>query len=152
MTLRSHDAHLLAVPGLGIRSFHLWVDRPFFAKKLRMSNSLKKMSDSLIFGELPEQFAQVRSFLVSDLSKLLTLAHVWWATWVICSHCSFLVSDLSNSLTSLTKKEGMSKFFKNLQKFFLKIYKKNKKISNKFERFILFCEQKSEWAICSKKN
>ena len=53
-----------------------WIAR-FFAKKLRMSNSLKKMSDSLIFGELPEQFAQVRSFLVSDLSKLLTLAHVW---------------------------------------------------------------------------
>ena len=26
---------------------------------------------------------------------------------MICSHCSFLVSDLSDSLTLLTKKEGM---------------------------------------------
>ena len=35
-------------------------------------------------------------------------AHFWWATWTICSHSSFLVSDLSDSLPSLIKKEGMS--------------------------------------------
>ena len=37
----------------------------------------------------------------------------WWA---IRSHRSFLVSDLSDSLTSLFKKEGMREFSKNLQK------------------------------------
>ena len=36
----------------------------FFPKNERMSDSLKKISDSLI-----------RSFLVSDLSDLLTIAH-----------------------------------------------------------------------------
>ena len=33
------------------------------------------MSDSLIFGERPERFAYGRSFLVSDLSELLMVAH-----------------------------------------------------------------------------
>ena len=42
----------------------------FLPKNERMSNSLKKMSDSLI-----------RSFLVSDLSDSLTIAHFLWATW-----------------------------------------------------------------------
>ena len=37
------------------------------------------------------------------------VAHFWWATWAIRSHGSFLVSDLSDALTSLIKKEGMSK-------------------------------------------
>ena len=37
-------------------------------KNERMSALLKKMSDSLIFGERPERFAQGRSFLVSNLS------------------------------------------------------------------------------------
>ena len=49
-----------------------------------MSDSLKKPSDSLIFGEQPERFANGRS------------------------HRSILVSDMSDSLTSLIKKEGMS--------------------------------------------
>ena len=39
------------------------------------------------------------SFLVSDLSDSLTVAHFWWATWANCSHRSFLVSDLSDLLT-----------------------------------------------------
>ena len=58
----------------------------FFPKNERMSDSLKKMSDSLIC-----------SFLVSDLSDLLTIAHFLWA---IRSLRSFLVSDMSDSLTS----------------------------------------------------
>ena len=69
---------------------------PFLGKNKRMSDSLKKTSNLLI-----------HSFLVSDLSKLLMVAHFWWATWAICAHRSILVSDLSNSLTSLIKKEGM---------------------------------------------
>ena len=46
----------------------------FLPKNERMSDSLKKISDSLI-----------SSFLVSDLSESLMVAHFWWATWVICS-------------------------------------------------------------------
>ena len=38
-----------------------------------MSDSLKKTSDSIIFCERPEQFAHGCSFLVSDMSDLLTL-------------------------------------------------------------------------------
>ena len=79
----------------------------------------------LIFGEQPEQFVHDRSFPLSGLSESLMVAHFWWATWAIRSHCSFLVGHLSDSLTSLTKKEGMSDllifFFKN------RIYKTYKK-------------------------
>ena len=46
---------------------------------------------SLIFGERPVEIAHGCSFVMSDLSDLLTLL-------------IFLVSDLSNLLTSLTKK------------------------------------------------
>ena len=52
-----------------------------------MSDSLKKVSDLLIFGEQPEQFTHGHLFPLSDLSKSLTVAHFWWATWAICSHC-----------------------------------------------------------------
>ena len=51
----------------------------FFCKKLANKSFAQKMSESLI-----------RSFLVSDLSKSLMVAQFWWATWAICSHCSFL--------------------------------------------------------------
>ena len=44
-------------------------------KNLQMSNLLKKMSDSLIFGEGPEQFTHDRSFPLYDLSKLLMVDH-----------------------------------------------------------------------------
>ena len=42
----------------------------FWSKNEQMSDSLKKISDSLI-----------RSFLVSNLSDSLTIAHFLWATW-----------------------------------------------------------------------
>ena len=66
-----------------------------------MSDLLKITSDSLI-----------RFFLVMES---LMVAHGW----------SFLVSNLSNSLTSLTKNEGMSKslIFKN-KKTYIKHTKK----------------------------
>ena len=68
----------------------------FLRKNERMSDSLKKTSNSLI-----------SSFLVSDLSKSLMVAHIWWATW---ANCSFLVSDLSDSLTSLIFGEQPKRF------------------------------------------
>ena len=62
---------------------------------------------------------------MSDLLKkkaICSFAHFWWATWTIRSWLlisserteqiahgrSFLVSNLNDSLTSLSKKEGMS--------------------------------------------
>ena len=53
------------------------------------------------------------SFVMSNLSNLLTVAHFWWVTWVNCSwllifseqpvrfthSCSFVMSDLSKFLT-----------------------------------------------------
>ena len=40
------------------------------------------------FGERPERFAHGRSFLGSDLSESLMVAHFWWANWAIPSHHS----------------------------------------------------------------
>ena len=54
---------LFVVPRVGNLLIGFFANRSFFAKKERMSNSFKKMSDLLIF-----------SFLVSDL---LTVAHFW---------------------------------------------------------------------------
>ena len=67
---------------------HLFSERiaRFLPKNEQMSDSLKKISNSLIC-----------SFLVSNLSNLLTIAHFlwamwanhfWWATRAICSHRS----------------------------------------------------------------
>ena len=82
-----------------------------------MSDSLKKTSALLIC-----------SFLVSDLSDLLKSL--------------ILMSDLRYSLTSLSKKEGMSEslgfFF--LQKTYQKYHFSQKKICE----LLVFCEQKSE--------
>ena len=69
--------------GLKIRSSVFWANRSFLQKNERMRDSLKKRA--------------IRSF-----------THFWWATWAIPSHRWVLVSDLSDSLTSLIKKQGMS--------------------------------------------
>ena len=47
----------------------------FLSKNEQMSDSLKKISDSLIFGERPERFAHDPSFPLSDLSQSLMVAH-----------------------------------------------------------------------------
>ena len=78
-----------------------------------MSDLLRKKSNSLIC-----------SFFMSDLSKLLTVAHLSWATWAIDSQllfwherperfahsCSFVLSDLSESLTVAHLIWAMSKW------------------------------------------
>ena len=51
-----------------------------------MNYLLKKTSDSLICPERPERIAHIRSFVMSDLSDLLTVAHLSWATWANSSH------------------------------------------------------------------
>ena len=47
----------------------------FLPKNERMRDSLKKMSDSLIFGEQPERFAHDCAFPLSDLSESLIATH-----------------------------------------------------------------------------
>ena len=87
-----------------------------------MSESLKKTSDSLIFGEPPERITHGRSFLVRDLSTSLTLlifgegpehfahiAHFWRGTWVIRSHSSLKKSKWAN-------RSGFFKLTKNVKK------------------------------------
>ena len=90
--------------GLGICSSVFWANRSFFVKKWANKWFAQKTSDSLIC-----------SFLMSDLSnslmiahflwatwanrswslifgerpeRLAHIAHFWWATWAICSHRS----------------------------------------------------------------
>ena len=111
--------------GLGIRSSVFWANHLFMQKNERFAQINKRFAHSLIFGEQPERFTHGRSLLVSVLSQSLMVAHFWWATWVIRWHRSFLVSNLRDSLTSLNKKEGMSKsfIFKN-QKMYIKHTKK----------------------------
>ena len=93
------------------------------------SNSLRNQwehsqpCNSLIFGERPER---------------ITHDH------------SFLVSNLSNLLTSLIKKEEISKSLAFFRKPTKNVPKKH------FSQILLskslvFCEQKSKWAICSEK-
>ena len=79
-----------------------WANNLFLWAKEQMSDLLKKKSNLLIC-----------SFIMIDLSKLLTVAHLSWATWAIHSQllfwhewpeqfahsCSFVLSGLSKSLT-----------------------------------------------------
>ena len=58
------------IPGLGIRSFDFRANHSFFVQKWANERFAQKMSDSLIC-----------SFLVSDLSDSLTIAHFLWVTW-----------------------------------------------------------------------
>ena len=124
----------------------------------------KKMSELAIHSKKHA----ICSFLVSDLSDSLMFAQFWWAIWAnrswslsfveqperfAHSH-SFVMSDLSNSLTSLFWKGRMSEAlgFLNLQK---KTFTKCKKIqiySIFFERFTRCRERKSKWAIHFKKS
>ena len=78
--------------------------------------------------------------ICSKKRAIRSFAHFCWATWAIRSHLSFLESDLSDSLTLLFKKERMSESLI----FFLNTILVQKKIER-----IVFCEQRSKWAIHS---
>ena len=59
-----------------------------------MSDLLKKtelFAHLLICPERPEQIAHIGSFVMSDLSYLLTVAHLSWATWVNRLHLSWAI-------------------------------------------------------------
>ena len=59
-----------------------WVNRLFFVSKRANDRFAKKMSNSLIYHELPELNTPGLSFVMSDLSDLLTVAHLSWMIWV----------------------------------------------------------------------
>ena len=65
--------------GLGIRSSVFQANCSFLPKNERMSDSLKneRFAHLLIFGERPERFTHDCSFLMSNLSKSLMVAHFW---------------------------------------------------------------------------
>ena len=58
-------------------------------KKIRfyifLPKSFERISHLLIYHERPGQIAYGRSFVLSVLRDLLTVAHFLWATWAICS-------------------------------------------------------------------
>ena len=70
--------------GLGIRSLVFWVNRLFFAKKWVNNERMSKRAtwanhaQSLICHEWPERFPHSRSFVMSDLSESLPVAHLIW--------------------------------------------------------------------------
>ena len=104
----------------------------------RVGNSLIKFRSFalLIFGERPEWFAHDLSFLLSDLSESLIIAHLSCATWAIRS----------------LRSEEMSESFASLKKFkkMLKTYTKYN-LLNFFEGIAHLLWAKEKWAICSKK-
>ena len=153
---------------------------------------MSDLSKSLMVALLSWATWAIRSQLLFDmshLSDLLTVTHLSWATWANRSQsliwseqmselalsrwansqpCSFVMSDLSDSLTSLFKREGMSEslIFLNLQKTFKKRTKNT--IFSKFVEWItrflwvkgqmsnspqkqaicsrlLFCHERPEW-------
>ena len=55
------------------------MNRSFFEKKSneQFAKNNKQFAHSFMFGEQSEQLAHGRSFLVSDLSELLMVAHFW---------------------------------------------------------------------------
>ena len=99
----------------------------FCKKWANPSFDTKNVSNSLIFCERPEQFAHNCSFLVSNLSELLTGFYFWWATWVICSLTGTLLSIATwaiHSHRSLKKREWANHcFFKTYHMFFLNVHK-----------------------------
>ena len=66
-----------------------WANVLFAQKNTQFANSL-------IFVEQPERFAHGCSFLVSNLSESLTVAHFWWATWAVRSNCSLNKREWAN--------------------------------------------------------
>ena len=80
-------------------------------------------SQLLISSDQCEGIAHGRSFLVNDLSDLLTISHFWWATWAICSHRLEEMSDcerIAHQKRGNERKWAIHSFFNN---FFLSYIK-----------------------------
>ena len=105
--------------GLGICSSVFWANRSFFCEKM-------------------SQWA-----ISSKKQAIHSFTHFWWATWEIPSHCSFLVSNLSNLLTSLIKKEGTSEslvFFFKRSKMYKKYFFSQKNLSESLIRSLIMSD------------
>ena len=99
------------------------------------------------FAQKNEQFAQKTRDSLKKTSDSL-ICSFWWATWAIRSHRSFLVSDLSDLLILLIKKEGISQslvFLTNLQK-----RKKRTKRYDFSQVAHFLCERKSDERFAQK--
>ena len=110
--------------------------------RTRAGNSLIGfLSGSLVFCPKMSEWA-----IRSKKCAIHSFANFWWATWAIRSHCSFLVSDLSDSLTLLIKREGMNESlgFFNLQKNVQKRAKKYNFNQIFLNESLVFCDQKSK--------
>ena len=116
----------ISAPWIRVRNLliEFWSELLIFCQKSeQMSNSLKKVRNSLIC-----------SFLVSNLSNLLTIAHSFWATWANRSE------GVSETFTCF---KNFKKNCKNLQKIRLfQIF---------FSKSLIFASKREKWAICSKK-
>ena len=73
----------------------------FLSKSLVFCEKMSKWvihSQSLIYLERSEQITHSRSFDISDLSNLLMVALLIWATWAICSQ-SLICPEPSEQIT-----------------------------------------------------
>ena len=66
-----------------IRFFRIFLSEWLIFCERKRNGALcwKKPSASLMCPEQPERIAHICSFVMSDLSDLLTVAHLSWATW-----------------------------------------------------------------------
>ena len=133
-----------------------------------MSDLLKKnkwFAHSLIYHEQTEGISHSCSFVMSDLSDLLTVAHLTWAIrsqLLICPERSELIAhsrsfDLSNLSEWAMSKWGMSKWANSqsclvlnfqIRHWFFFILKAQ--IYLKEKQFFCFCRFMCDW-ICSMK-
>ena len=65
--------------------------------KVRFAGFFERIAQSLFFKEWSEWIAHCRSFVMSELSKSLTDALLFRATWAICSRSLFKKSNWAKS-------------------------------------------------------
>ena len=84
------------------------------------TNFFERIARSLIYHEQPERIAHGCSFVLSDLSDSLKVAHFLWATWAICSRSLiwFVLNErwANERIPSPASNVPYSNLFFNLQK------------------------------------
>ena len=128
------------IAGLGIHSSNFGANCLFFAKKVSkwgMGSIREWFAHSLIFGKLPEWFAHNCSFLLSDLSESLTVTLLSWETWAIRSLRSEEMSKSFSSFFTVKtyKKYNFFRVFWSKSLIFWWAHKKRSNLLNKTEWF-----------------
>ena len=126
-----------------------------FAKKVSewaIRSKSEQFAHSLIFVKQPEQFANYRLFLLSDLSESLTVTHLSWATWAIHSICSEGMSK-ANILLFLKIKKQVKRYIKYdfwANRLFLVSERENEQFAQKKQEICSFTHLSwVTWAIRS---